>query len=70
MANQKHDYTVVTSHGDVHLSTDNHHSLYDSIEEFLAAHKATIAAACQVSGVTISLIGLYLSHGRAGKKLK
>jgi len=70
MAGQQHEYTVSTPHGDVNLTTPNHHSAYASIEEFLKAHHSTIAVACSVTSVGISAMGLYLSHGRGGKALK
>jgi hypothetical protein len=70
MADQKHQYTVTTPHGDVDLSTPSHHTGFDSIEDFLRHHQPTIASACNVSSLAISGLGLYLSHGRGGSKLK
>ena len=67
---QQHKYTVTTPHGDVNLSTPNHHSGYDSVEAFLKAHKATVETTVGVSGLAIHGLGLYLSHGRGGAKLK
>ena len=65
-----HKYTVVTSHGDVHLKTPNHHTAYDSVETFLRNHKETVTTAIGVAGVAVQLTGLYLGHGRSGAKLK
>jgi hypothetical protein len=70
MADKQHEYTVTTPHGDVNLTTPNHHSAYASLEEFLKAHKSTIESACSVGGVAITAMGLHLSHGRGGKQLK
>ena len=70
MANQRYQYTVTTPHGDVNLSTSSHHSEFDSIEEFLRHHKQTISTAYNVTNLAISGLGLYLSHGRAGARLK
>ena len=65
-----HKYTVVTPHGDVNLTTTKHHSLYTDLVAFLEAHKTEIATACNVSSLAVSGLTLYLSHGRAGAKLK
>jgi len=65
-----YQYTVTTPHGDVHLTTPHHHSVFDSIEEFLKAHHDTIADAVGVATLVVTTLGVYLSHGRGGQKLK
>jgi hypothetical protein len=70
MADQLHKYTVVTPHGDVNLTTPHHHSKFESHEAFLRAHQATITTALGLSTLALTGIGLYLSHGRGGAKLR
>ena len=65
-----HDYTVTTPHGDVPLTTDKHHSSFDSIEDFLRAHQAIISNAVEGAHLAISSLGLYLQHGRRGPRIK
>lgn len=65
-----HQYTVTTPQGDVHLTTERHHSTFSSIEAFLKHHHDAIATALQVTTVAIGALGVYLSHGRSGPKLK
>ncbi|QXJ22779.1 hypothetical protein AGRA3207_003838 [Actinomadura graeca] len=64
-----HEYTVVTPHGDVHLTTENHHSAFGSIHDFLEHHKTEISAAVGVTSVGLQILSLYLSHGRRGPRL-
>lgn len=67
---RQYHYTVTTPHGDVNLTTPYHHSMFKDVEEFLKHHQPTIATAISVSSLVVSGLGLYLSHGRAGAKLK
>lgn len=64
-----HPYTVSTSHGDVHLTTPNHHTQYDSVREWIKDHKEEVATAIGVSSLAVSVLGVWLSHGRAGSKI-
>lgn len=66
----EYKYTVATPHGDVNLSTDDHHSGFRSIEDFLKHHHPAIATAVGVASLAINTLGLYLNHGRGGAKLK
>ncbi len=68
MADNK--YTVTTPHGDVNLTTPHDHLDFASIEAFLKEHQATISSAVGVTSVAIGTLGLYLSHGRGGPKLR
>lgn len=70
MADQLHKYTVVTPQGDVNLTTPHHHSKFESYEAFLKAHQASIATAMGLTTIGLTGLGLYLSHGRGGAKLK
>lgn len=65
-----HKYTVTTPHGDVNLTTKHHHTSYTNIESFLETHKAAVATALGVTSLAVSALGLYLTHGRGGPKLK
>ena len=65
-----HKYTVATPHGDVNLTTANHHSTYKTIEAFLEAHKVAVATALGLTSVAVSTFSLYLTHGRGGPKIK
>ena len=69
MAAEQHKYTVTTPHGDVNLTTQSHHSMYDTIEEFLEAHKRSVATALGLPSIALTGLGVYLSHGRGGKKI-
>jgi len=70
MANQKHEYTVTTPHGDVNLSTDSHHSAFPDIEAFLKAHHSSVATALGLASLALNTLGLYLNHGRSGPRLR
>jgi len=65
-----HKYTVTTPHGDVNLTTEHHHSAFSSIEEFLKAHQSAVAGTLGVASLAVQGLGLYLSHGRGGSRLK
>lgn len=62
----KVDYTITSPHGEVTLKTNEHHNLFDSIEEFLDHHKNTISVLLGVAGVSLSGVNVYLGK----KKLK
>jgi hypothetical protein len=65
-----HQYTIDTPHGDVHLTTEHHHSIFDSMEDFLRHHKSTIDIALGLVSTGVTAYGVYLQHGRRGPKLK
>jgi hypothetical protein len=65
-----HEYTVATPHGDVNLTTEHHHSKFRSIEDFLKHHHDAIADAIGVTSLAVSALGVFLSHGRRGAKIK
>lgn len=65
-----HPYTVATPHGDVHLNSEHHHSAFASIEDFLEHHKTAIMAALGTAGLSVASCNLYMSHFRAGTRLK
>lgn len=66
---EQHLYSVSTSHGDVSFKTSSHHSTFRTIEDFIKAHSAVIQAGLGVAGVGISVLGLYLTHGKGKVKL-
>jgi hypothetical protein len=59
-------YTLSGPNGTVTLKTDQHHSIFDSIEDFLKHHEKTIQALYY--GATVALSALTVHH--AGKKLQ
>jgi len=59
------DYTLTGPSGTVTLKTTQHHSLFDSIEDFLKHHEKSIQALYY--GASIALSALTVHH--AGKKL-
>lgn len=65
-----HHYTIVTSHGDVHLTTHSHHDDHQSLEDWIKAHKETIDTALKVAGFLVQVISVFVGHNRSGKKLK
>lgn len=65
-----HEYTVVTPHGDVHLTTQHHHSMFSSIHDFLEAHKTEIQDAIAIGGLLVGSCNLYMSHFRRGPRLQ
>lgn len=67
MAQNSYGYTIVTSKGDYNLTTPNHHSSYRSVEDWIKAHQATIDLAFRM-GTTV--VEVYLSHKRAGQRIK
>ena len=65
-----HEYTVTTPHGDVNLTTEHHHSKFRSIDDFLTHHQSAIGNAIGVTSLAVNVLGVYLSHGRRGAKIK
>ena len=61
-----HDYTLSGPNGTVTLTTTQHHSFFDSIEDFLKHHEKTIQTLYY--GASVALGALTVHH--AGKKLK
>jgi len=59
-------YTIVAPQGTVTLETDQHHNLFDNVEEFLKHHEKTIQTLYYGSSVTLSALAVYI----AGRKLK
>lgn len=63
MAN--YDYTVVTAKGDVHLTTTSHHTEHGSINNWIAAHQASIANALEITGKRVKVLAVYSDHAKA-----
>jgi len=70
MSDPKNEYTVTTPHGDVNLTTPHHHASFPSVDAFLKHHSSEIGNAIGVATLAAEVLGLYLSHGRGGKRLK
>jgi hypothetical protein len=66
----QHEYTVTTPLGDVPLTTNKHHSHFDSIEDFLKAHQTVISNFLGGAHLAVNALGLYLQHGRRGARIK
>ncbi len=64
-----HQYTIATRHGDVNLTTDRHHSTFDTVHEFYKHHHDVIADALNLASIVLTGMQLYLSHGRRGSRL-
>jgi len=67
---EEHKYTMVTNKGDVNLTTGKHHSKFTDLEEFIKAHQAVISNALSVVSTSVTVVAIYLTHGRGGAKLK
>jgi hypothetical protein len=67
---EEHKYTIVTPHGDVNLTTQEHHTTYETIELWLKAHQATVASALGLASLAVGSLGVYLTHGRGGPKIR
>ncbi|HEX7929773.1 MAG TPA: hypothetical protein VF470_02545 [Sphingomicrobium sp.] len=61
-----HEYQVETSAGNVRLRTTRHHSVYQSIHQWIHDHAEDIAAAVGVSSVGLQIYSIF--HG--GRKIK
>ena len=61
-----HEYEVDTSAGKVVIRTNRHHSIYDTIHQWVHAHMADISALTGVSSVGLMVYSIF--HG--GKRLK
>jgi hypothetical protein len=44
--------------------------MFASIEAFLEHHKTVIMDAIGVTGIAVSSLGVYLSHGKRGSQLR
>ena len=62
MAN--YDYTVVTVRGDVHLTTSSHHTEHESINNWIAAHQASIDDALEIKGKHAKVLAVYSDHSK------
>ena len=61
-------YKVTTPQNlDVHLTTDRHHTTFAKIEDFLAAHQATIRIALNVTRVGVQGRGYICNMGAVGQ---
>lgn len=61
-----HEYLINHPDGDIRLQTDSHHTMFDSIEDFLHHHHDVISEALGVATLAVSTVGVVL----AGKRLR
>lgn len=62
MAN--YDYTVVTAQGDVQLTTTSHHTEHESINKWIAAHRASIKRSLDAESGRLKVLAVYSDHSR------
>jgi len=65
-----HKYTIVTVNGNINLTTPTHHDEHDSIEEWIKAHKNTIATALGIASFLVQVSNVYIGHNKSGALIK
>jgi hypothetical protein len=63
------NYTLVTAEGDRNMKTPNHHSDYDSLEQWLKVNFPSFKIGTDNTGSSVIVKEIYEGHNRNGKKI-